>query len=76
MCKLCSKLTIKTPERRHPLTGKIIVKEIQITCTVIFSFNEWRRSDVFIVKFGHISHIALMFLLLTLNKYIDLDPAP
>ena len=43
-CELCSKLTIKTPERR-----------------------QWRRSGVFIVNFEHISHLALVFLLLTLN---------
>ena len=40
-CKICSKLTIKTPERR-----------------------QWRRSDVFIVNFEHISHLFLVFLLL------------
>ena len=44
MCEICSKLTIKTPERRN-----------------------WRRSGIFIVNFEHISHIALVFLLLTLN---------
>ena len=38
---MCSKLTIKTPER---------------------------RSGVFIVNFEHISHLALMFVLLTINK--------
>ena len=38
-----SKLTKKTPERRH-----------------------WHRSGVFIVKFEHISHLVLVFLLLTL----------
>ena len=27
----------------------------------------WRRSGVFIVNFEHISHLALVFLLLTLN---------
>ena len=43
-CDVCSKLTIKTPERRH-----------------------WLRSSVFIVNFEHISHLALVFLLLTLN---------
>ena len=43
-CEICSKLTIKTPERRH-----------------------WRRSGVFIVNFEHISHLVLVFLLLTLN---------
>ena len=44
-CKICSKLTIKTPEQR-----------------------QWRRSGVFIVNFEHILHLALVFLLLTLNK--------
>ena len=43
-CEICSKLTIKTPER----------------C-------QWRRSGVFIVNFGHISHLVIVFLLLTLN---------
>ena len=41
-CEICSKLTIKTPERRH-----------------------WRLSGVFIVNFKHISHLVLLFLLLT-----------
>ena len=44
-CEICSKLIIKTPERRQ-------------RC----------RSGVFIVKFEHISHIFLVFLLFTLNK--------
>ena len=42
--EICSKLTIKIPERRH-----------------------WRRSGVF-VNFEHISHLVLVFLLLTLSK--------
>ena len=44
-CEICSKLTIKTSERR-----------------------QWRRSGVFIVNFEHISHLVLVFLLLTLNR--------
>ena len=44
-CEMCSKLTTKTPERRH-----------------------WRRSSVFIVTFEHISHLVLVFLLLTLCR--------
>ena len=43
-CELCTKLTIKTPERR-----------------------QWRRSGVFIINFVHISHLVLVFPLLTLN---------
>ena len=41
--EICSKLTIKTPERR-----------------------QWRRSGVF-VNFKHVSHLVLVFLLLTLD---------
>ena len=44
-CEICSKLTIKTPERR-----------------------QWCRSGVFIVSFEHISHLVLVFLLLTLRR--------
>ena len=44
-CKICSKLTIKTPEQRH-----------------------WRRYDVFIANFEHISYLFLVFLSLTLNR--------
>ena len=30
--------------------------------------RQWRRSDVFIVNFELISHLILVFLLLTLNR--------
>ena len=43
-CEICSKLTIKTPERR-----------------------QWCRFGVFTVNFEHISHLILVFLLLTLS---------
>ena len=33
----------------------------------MFKVNNWRRSGVFIVNFKHISHLVLVFLLLTLN---------
>ena len=44
-CEICSKLTIKTSERRH-----------------------WRRFGIFIVNFEHISHVVLVFVLLTLSE--------
>ena len=44
-CEICSKLTIKTPERRH-----------------------WHRSAVFTVNFEHISHLVLVFILITLSR--------
>ena len=45
-CEICSKLTLKTPERRY---------------------KHWRSSGVSIVNFEHISHLVLVFLLLTLS---------
>ena len=50
-CEMCSKLTIKTPERRH-----------------------WRHSGVFIVNFKRISHLVLVFMLLTLSRYTFIIP--
>ena len=47
MCEICSKLTIKIPERR-----------------------QWRRSGIFNFNFKHISHLALVILLLTLNMQL------
>ena len=44
-CKICSKLTLKTPERR-----------------------QWLCSGVFAVKFEHISHLVLVFILVTLSR--------
>ena len=42
--EICSKLTLRTPERR-----------------------QWHRICIFIVYLEHISHLVLVFLLLTLN---------
>ena len=44
-CEICSKFTIKIPQRRH-----------------------WRRFSVFFVNFEQISHLFLVFLLLTLSR--------
>ena len=35
--------------------------------------RQWRRSGVFIAKFEHISHIAVVFLLMSLTKYMRAD---
>ena len=45
-------------------------KRCEICSNLIITTPErrhWRRSDVFIVKSEHISHLVLVFLLLTLN---------
>ena len=56
----CSKFTIETPEQG--------VKYVQSYALKTPEPRQWRRSGVFIVKFEHISHLALVFLLLTLRR--------
>ena len=34
--------------------------------------TQWRRSDVFLINFEHISHLVPVFLLLTLNMQLPL----
>ena len=41
------------------MCSKLTIKTLEI--------RHWGRSDVFIVDFEHILHLALVFLLLTLN---------
>ena len=36
--------------------------------------HHWRRSGIFIVNFEHISHLVLVFLLLTLNIQLSAGP--
>ena len=57
-CKLCLKLTMKTPEQR-----RIFRSSEKLTSAP--------KSDVFIVNFEHMSHLYLVILLLTLNKQIS-----
>ena len=52
-CEICSRLTIKAPERR-----------------------QLSRSDVFIVNFEYISHLVLVFPLLTLSKEMPAGLVP
>ena len=64
-CEVCSKLTIKTSERSQWNMWKVNNKD-----TRTLNIFHRRRSGVFIVIFEHISHLALVFLLLILNKYL------
>ena len=41
---------------------------IKLTETYSETCQTWRRSGVFIVNFEHISHLVLVFLLLTLSR--------
>ena len=44
---------------RYGICSKLTIKTPE--------WHEWHRSGVFIVNFEHISHLALVFMLLTLN---------
>ena len=66
---ICLKSTMETSEKceiRSKLTGKM-------WNNVKYVRRQWRGSGVFIVNFEHISHIVLVFSLLTLNKLISAD---
>ena len=54
------KINNKNTRKRYEICSKLTIKTPE--------WHHLRRSDVFIVKFEHISHIFLMILLLTLNK--------
>ena len=57
----CSKSTIKKTRKRCEICSKLTIKTSEP--------RQWRRSALF-VSFQHISHLPLVFLLLTLNKQI------
>ena len=59
---ICSKLTIETLDQTE-ICSKLTVKTTKQ--------RHWRRSGVFIVNFEHISHLVLVFLLLTFNRKLS-----
>ena len=66
--EIFSKLTIKTPEQR-PSMPKCDFNKVALQL-YRYHISAWvggRRSAVFIVNFEHISHLVLVFVLLTLN---------
>ena len=78
-CETCSKLTIKISERlcnihrKTTCVGSLYLIKLAALLkrdskTGVFLWILRRRSVVFIVNFKHISHLFLVFLLLTLNK--------
>ena len=56
----CSKSTIETLEKKCEICSKLTIETPERP--------QSRRSGVFIVNFEHISHLFLVFLLLTLNR--------
>ena len=67
-CEICSKSAIKTPERRPNGPHLYSLKTSENLQGLYRKGTLGRRSGVFIAKFEQISHIALVFPLLTLNK--------
>ena len=64
-CEICSKLTIKTPERYFLYPVKISENLLFFD---VFRGYRRRRSGVSIVNFGHILHLVPVFLLLILSS--------
>ena len=63
------KLSKSEPSRELPAQQNTRTKcEICSELTKTSERRHWRFSDVFIVNFEHISHLALVFLLLPLKK--------
>ena len=54
------KINKRNARKRHEICSKLTTKTLEQ--------RHWRRPGVFIAKFEHISHLFLVFLLLTLNK--------
>ena len=59
-CEICSKLTISIPEQRNMF--KVDNRNTRTRCEIC-----WLRFGIFIANFEHISHLVLVFLILTLN---------
>ena len=57
---------LKVNNRNYRTTCEICSKLTIMTP----EWRQWHRSGVFIVNFGHISHLTLVFLLLTSNMYL------
>ena len=51
---------------RCEICSKLTIKTIKIP-----ERCQWRRSGIFIINFEHISHVVLVFLLLTLNMQLQ-----
>ena len=54
------KVNNKNTRRRCEICSKLTLKTPE--------WRQWHRSGVFIINFEHLSHLFLVFLLLTLNK--------
>ena len=64
------KVNIRNTRARSELFSKLTIQKHQNVVMVFLSLalNIWCLSGIFIVNFEHVSHLFLVFLLLTLNK--------
>ena len=53
-----------------------LFKNLFLIFFFLFNRRQCRRSGAFVVNFEHISHLALVFLLLTLNRYLPAEILP
>ena len=58
----CSKSTTETLEKGVKHSSKLTIKTPE--------WPHWQRFGIFIVNFEHISHLFLVYILLTLNKWM------
>ena len=63
-----STLTVRVVKRKQKLGLGLLQTQPAIACSKLTIETLKRRSGVFIVNFEHISHLVLVFLLLTLSK--------
>ena len=65
-------LTFSNPTGKYMLkvNNKSLILLYWLSSKLIIKTPEWRRSGVFIVNFEHISNLVLVFILLTLNRYM------
>ena len=68
-CEISSELTIKTPERRQADMFKVNNRNTRTRCAICSKLTiktaELRQASFFIVNSEHISHLVLVFRLLT-----------
>ena len=57
------KVNNRNSRKRCEICSKLTIKTLER--------HQWGRPDVFIVNFEHISHLVLVFLLLTLNRQMS-----
>ena len=66
-CRVIQSFFGTLPVFQPAICSKLTMKELEEICWKL-TIYQWRRSGVFTVNFEHITHLVLMFLLLTLSR--------